>query len=264
MANQAARHGVQPTVIPLTSVRSARRPDGTAAEVPTPEEATLTLLQVASLSRVKNQRMLIDALAVVRQSDRCASRPGWRRHARRRAPAARDRERRRRSRAVPRVRAAGSTRGDLRRRRSLRAVVAARGGGRLGARSRGGRTCRLSARASDTSRTGPPIARWQSRRSMRRQWPGRFSRCTPIRRGRARWRRRRRRGRSNTTPHGWPIGLRRCIGEVSGAQTVDVNGRLSEHTQRRHVSLAATSRPRRNRIALSELIASSRPSAEDA
>src|SRR5688572_4839121 len=64
MANQAAQHGVQPTVIPLTSVRSP-----TPGPAPTFEsKKTLTLLQVASLSRVKNQRTLIDALAVVRQS----------------------------------------------------------------------------------------------------------------------------------------------------------------------------------------------------
>lgn len=64
MADQAAQHGVQPTVIPLTSVPAA-------APGPTPafdRKKTLTLVQVASLSRVKNQRMLIDALAVVRQS----------------------------------------------------------------------------------------------------------------------------------------------------------------------------------------------------
>jgi glycosyltransferase involved in cell wall biosynthesis len=64
MANLAAQHGVQPTVIPLTSVRSA-----TPERAPTfHSKKTLTLLQVASLSRVKNQRTLIDALAVVRQS----------------------------------------------------------------------------------------------------------------------------------------------------------------------------------------------------
>jgi glycosyltransferase involved in cell wall biosynthesis len=64
MASQAAQHGVQPTVIPLTSVGSAtpgRKPRFDSKKA-------LTLLQVASLSRVKNQRMLIDALAVVRQS----------------------------------------------------------------------------------------------------------------------------------------------------------------------------------------------------
>jgi glycosyltransferase involved in cell wall biosynthesis len=64
MANQAARYGVQPTVIPLTSVRSATR-----AHTPTFDgKKTLTMVQVASLSRVKNQRMLIDALAIVRSS----------------------------------------------------------------------------------------------------------------------------------------------------------------------------------------------------
>ena len=48
MANQAAQHGVQPVVIPLTSVRSA-----TPGRTPTfDSRKTLTLLQVASLSRV--------------------------------------------------------------------------------------------------------------------------------------------------------------------------------------------------------------------
>ena len=59
MAAKASARGVDPVVIPLTSVRSApparsRRQDG-----------PLRLLQVASLSRVKNQRLLIDALARV-------------------------------------------------------------------------------------------------------------------------------------------------------------------------------------------------------
>ena len=211
MANLAAQHGVQPTVIPLTSVTRIWRRDRSARRRRADREQTLTLVQVASLSRVKNQRMLIDALAMVRQSiDARLDLVGedtlggeLQRHA--------VDERRRRSCEVPRLRAAGSTRGDLRRRRSLRAVVAARSGGRFGARSRGCRTadCRHARRLRRG--LGTPIARWRSRRSTHRRWHRRFSRCTPIRRGRARWRRGRRPGRSNTTPHGWPIGLRRCI-----------------------------------------------------
>lgn len=66
MAGLAAQHGVQPSVIPLTSVTSAAvkcRPAGGGGGA-----GPLKLLQVASLSRVKNQRMLIDALAIVRAS----------------------------------------------------------------------------------------------------------------------------------------------------------------------------------------------------
>jgi glycosyltransferase involved in cell wall biosynthesis len=60
MRAQSARHGVTATVIPLTTVEAA------------PAEARVSstrvrLLQVASLSRVKNQRLLIDALARVCQ-----------------------------------------------------------------------------------------------------------------------------------------------------------------------------------------------------
>ncbi len=64
MANLAAQHGVQAVVIPLTSVPSASPSRSPAFD----RKQTLTLIQVASLSRVKNQRMLIDALAVVRKS----------------------------------------------------------------------------------------------------------------------------------------------------------------------------------------------------
>ena len=64
MANQAARHGIQPAVIPLTSVPAAAPRQTPRSNV----KKTLTLVQVASLSRVKNQRMLIDALAICRQS----------------------------------------------------------------------------------------------------------------------------------------------------------------------------------------------------
>lgn len=71
MADQAARHSVRPIVIPLTSVTSAaaeRAEQGGRHFRAAGEGGPLKLLQVASLSRVKNQRMLIDALAVVRQS----------------------------------------------------------------------------------------------------------------------------------------------------------------------------------------------------
>ncbi len=74
MADQAAQHGVQPIVIPLTSVKATGSPGAAGAARaelkfrPPGEGAPLKLLQVASLSRVKNQRMLIDALAMVRQS----------------------------------------------------------------------------------------------------------------------------------------------------------------------------------------------------
>jgi glycosyltransferase involved in cell wall biosynthesis len=64
MANQAAELGIQPAVIPLTSV-----PPGAPGRTPRSGfKKTLTLVQVASLSRIKNQKMLIDAVAIVRQS----------------------------------------------------------------------------------------------------------------------------------------------------------------------------------------------------
>jgi glycosyltransferase involved in cell wall biosynthesis len=82
MANKAAQYGIQPAVIPLTSVTSGARAERAARAEPGGQHfrtelggrhfsaagESLKLLQVASLSRVKNQRMLIDALAVVRQS----------------------------------------------------------------------------------------------------------------------------------------------------------------------------------------------------
>ncbi len=64
MADQAAEHGIRPAVIPLTSVLS-----GAPRKMPRSDfRKTLTLIQTASLSRVKNQQMLLDALAIVRQS----------------------------------------------------------------------------------------------------------------------------------------------------------------------------------------------------
>jgi glycosyltransferase involved in cell wall biosynthesis len=59
MAAKAAGHGAIATVIPLTSVHTATRHRPLLAGAP------LSLIQVASLSRVKNQRLLIDTLAVI-------------------------------------------------------------------------------------------------------------------------------------------------------------------------------------------------------
>ena len=64
MAHQAGQHGVQPIVIPLTSVPSSA-PRRTPAY---DRKNILRLVQVASLSRVKNQQLLIDALAIVTQT----------------------------------------------------------------------------------------------------------------------------------------------------------------------------------------------------
>jgi glycosyltransferase involved in cell wall biosynthesis len=64
MAGLAAAQGVTAVVIPLTSVNSG------AAAIAPPEPRldpeTFRIVQVASLSRVKNQRLLIDALPIVR------------------------------------------------------------------------------------------------------------------------------------------------------------------------------------------------------
>lgn len=70
MAAKARLHGVAPIVIPLTTVRgtgtAGSRISASAAERPLRRDSRrLQLLQVASLSRVKNQRLLIDALARV-------------------------------------------------------------------------------------------------------------------------------------------------------------------------------------------------------
>jgi glycosyltransferase involved in cell wall biosynthesis len=60
MAAQAAAGGIAATVIPLTTVTAA----SAAPLAPAPARGTrLRLLQVASLSRVKNQRLLLEALA---------------------------------------------------------------------------------------------------------------------------------------------------------------------------------------------------------
>ena len=70
MAAKTRQHGVTPIVIPLTTVRgtgtAGSRISASAAERPLRRDSRrLQLLQVASLSRVKNQRLLIDALARV-------------------------------------------------------------------------------------------------------------------------------------------------------------------------------------------------------
>ena len=65
MAAKARQHGVTPIVIPLTTVRGASA--GTGIREPG-SGRTLRLLQVASLSRVKNQQLLIDAVAQVASS----------------------------------------------------------------------------------------------------------------------------------------------------------------------------------------------------
>jgi glycosyltransferase involved in cell wall biosynthesis len=63
MAAQARAHGVSPVVIPLTTVT-----DWKPKRRPFDPGRVFRLLQVASLSRVKNQRLLIDALPIVRKS----------------------------------------------------------------------------------------------------------------------------------------------------------------------------------------------------
>ena len=63
MAAQAKAHGVEPVVIPLTTVI-----DGKPKPRPFDRARVLRLLQVASLSRVKNQRLLIDALPIIRNT----------------------------------------------------------------------------------------------------------------------------------------------------------------------------------------------------
>lgn len=69
MAGKAAAHGIEASVIPLTSVSRAGLAAPAAPRSRLPGETSpLRLLQVASLSRVKNQRMLIEALAMVRQT----------------------------------------------------------------------------------------------------------------------------------------------------------------------------------------------------
>jgi glycosyltransferase involved in cell wall biosynthesis len=79
MAAKARQHGVVPIIIPLTTVKAGTsgsrlppldfaRGGPEPVEGPAPGSRGLRLLQVASLSRVKNQRLLIDALPEVAQS----------------------------------------------------------------------------------------------------------------------------------------------------------------------------------------------------
>ena len=62
MEQQARAHGVAPTVIPLGTTM----PDSVVAGAPTKKEpGVFRLLQIASLSRVKNQQLAIDAVALL-------------------------------------------------------------------------------------------------------------------------------------------------------------------------------------------------------
>jgi glycosyltransferase involved in cell wall biosynthesis len=64
MARKVAAQGTTPVIIPLTSVvADAHAPSRRAMR-----EASLRIVQVASLSRVKNQRLLIDAVAMLAAS----------------------------------------------------------------------------------------------------------------------------------------------------------------------------------------------------
>ena len=66
MGALATQHNVAATVIPLTSVTSQA---ATIKWPPAPRPTgTFRLVQVATLSRVKNQRLLIDALSIVRET----------------------------------------------------------------------------------------------------------------------------------------------------------------------------------------------------
>lgn len=65
MAALAAAHDIKALVIPLTSVTSEAATMSPGARPSDP--APFRIIQVASLSRVKNQRLLIDALKIVRE-----------------------------------------------------------------------------------------------------------------------------------------------------------------------------------------------------
>src|SRR5688572_14184432 len=66
MGALAAAQGIAATVIPLTSVTSRAATIKRPVARHTPD--TFRIVQVASLSRVKNQRLLIDALKIVREA----------------------------------------------------------------------------------------------------------------------------------------------------------------------------------------------------
>ena len=61
MARKAVARDVTPAVIPLTSITAADNPDMHRPM----RESSLRIVQVGSLSRVKNQRLLIDALPII-------------------------------------------------------------------------------------------------------------------------------------------------------------------------------------------------------
>lgn len=65
MAALAGAHGVSTTIIPLTSVTSYAATIKPASRRPV--DAPFTIVQVASLSLVKNQRLLLDTLRIVRE-----------------------------------------------------------------------------------------------------------------------------------------------------------------------------------------------------
>ena len=67
MASLAALRGFKSVVIPLTSITSEAA-NITSASMQRDEGEPFRLVQVASLSRVKNQRLLIDALGIVREN----------------------------------------------------------------------------------------------------------------------------------------------------------------------------------------------------
>jgi glycosyltransferase involved in cell wall biosynthesis len=65
MAALAAQRGIKTAIIPLTSVTSEAA--GFRPNSRRPHDAPFRIIQIASLSRVKNQRLLIDALRIVRE-----------------------------------------------------------------------------------------------------------------------------------------------------------------------------------------------------
>ena len=68
MATLARAHGLSPVVIPLTTVTSeSARSDRTSLR-PSVVRPSLRLIQIASLNRVKNQRLLIDAMTMLTSS----------------------------------------------------------------------------------------------------------------------------------------------------------------------------------------------------
>ena len=66
MAALAAAHGVTTAIIPLTSV--GWKPEAIEWSEVATDSSAFRLVQVASLSRVKNQRLLLDALPMIRRT----------------------------------------------------------------------------------------------------------------------------------------------------------------------------------------------------